>query len=88
MSIFSKTQTARIVKDADGNLTGITEIETDANIFEGVLKALTNPFTGGENVVTGAANIVAMPISGLAVAWGRDKLRAATGFDVFFGLVQ
>lgn len=88
MSIFSKTQTARVVKNADGDLTGITDIKTDASIIDGTLKALTNPFTGGENVVVGAANIVAMPISGLAVSWGREKLRAATGFDAFFGLVQ
>lgn len=88
MSIFSKTQTARVVKDSSGNLTGITDIKTDASIIDGTLKALTNPFTGGENVVVGAANIIAMPISALAVSWGRDKLREATGLDVFFGLVQ
>lgn len=87
-TIFSKTQSADVVLDASGNLTGITGINTSESLVGGVMKALANPFNGGKSLVVGAANLVAMPVSGLAVSFAREKIQDATGFDPFFGLVR
>lgn len=88
MSILSSTQTATAKFDAAGKLIGIENIDTEAGVLAGTMKALANPFNGGENVVVGAANLVALAVSSIGVAFAREKIQDATGFDPFFGLVR
>lgn len=88
MDMFAKTQTAKVVYDTNGNLTGVEKIDTSAGILSGTLAVLANQFTGGATVVTGAANLTGALVNGLAHGFVREKVKESTGFDPYFGLVS
>lgn len=88
MSIASKTQTAKPVFDATtGNLTGITEIKTDAGVMAGAIAVVTNPFTGGGTVVTGLGNLVGDTLKIVGGAIALKKVGEMVNFDPFFGML-
>lgn len=87
MLAFTKTQTAKVVLNANGDLTGITTIDTDAGMLTGAMKHVGSVLNGGEDVVVGLGHTVGEVAVGYVVGGIIQKIGDVTGVDPYFGLL-
>lgn len=88
MGMFDITQTAKVTKGADGKLTGISNINTDAGMISGAITKVTSLFNGGEDIVIGAGNTLGTVLVGAGTSIVLRKAGRALNFDPFFGLMD
>lgn len=88
MGMFDITQTAKATKNAEGKLTGINNINTDAGMISGAVTKITSFFNGGEDIVIGAGNTLGTVVVGAATSVALRKVGRSLNFDPFFGLMD